>query len=208
MSPNVLLRPIVESLVFPTLAYVGGPGELAYFAQLGQLFARHGGGAPVVVPRGSLLALEAKVTRVLDKYGLQADELREGDALLSRFARDQVPDDVSGGLARWRGAVESCATELIRTSAEIDPVLKGAVAKARNSGLAALGALEKKIVRAVKRSSETTWNQIAKARVHLWPEGKPQDRILGPLQYLMRYGRGFVSMALSEIRVELDSGTS
>lgn len=208
ISPNVLLRPVVESFVFPTLAYVGGPGELAYFAQLGRLFARHGVGAPVAVPRGSLLALEAKVTRVIDKFGLQVDELRESDSLLGRFARDQVPEEASGAIGRWRVAVESCAADLTRISADIDPVLKGAVAKARNSGLAALGALEKKIVRAVKRRSETTWSQIAKARIHLWPADKPQDRILGPLQYLMRYGADFVAMARSEIRVELDSGKS
>lgn len=208
ISPNVLLRPVVESFVFPTLAYVGGPGEVAYFAQLSELFLRHGVGAPVVVPRASLLTLEAKVARVIDKFGLGIDELRESDALLSRLARDQVPDDVTRTVARWRGAAESFAAELTMTSVGIDPVLKGAVTKARNTGLAALSVLEKKIVRAVKRRSETTWRQIAKARVHLWPAGKPQDRILGPLQYLMRYGRDFVSMALGETRVELDSETS
>lgn len=208
VSPNVLLRPVVESFVFPTLAYVGGPGEMAYFGQLRHLFRRHGVGMPVVVPRGSLLVLERKVVRVIEKYGLEVDELKEGDALLSRFARDQVPDGVSGAVAGWRGAVESFAAELARTTNRIDPVLRGAVAKARNSGLAAVGALEKKIVRAVKRSSEVTWNQIAKARVNLWPGGKPQDRVLGPLQYLMRYGGDFVSMALREIRVELHSTKS
>ena len=208
VSPNVLLRPVVESFVFPTLAYVGGPGELAYFGQLGRLFRRHGVGMPVVVPRGSLLALEKKVLRVIEKHGLEIDELREGDALLSRFARDQVPESVSGAVAAWRRAVESFAAELTGTAHSIDPVLKGAVAKARNSGLAALGALEKKIVRAVKRSSAVTWSQIARAQVNLWPAGKPQDRVLGPLQYLMRYGGEFVSMALGEIRVELHSGKS
>ncbi len=208
VSPNVLLRPVVESFVFPTLAYVGGPGELAYFGQLGRLFRRHGVGMPVVVPRGSLLVLEKKVVRAIEKHGLEIDELREGNALLSRFARDQVPEGVSGAVAAWRGAVESFATELTGTVKGIDPVLEGAVTKARNSGLAALGALEKKIVRAVKRSSEVTWNQIAKAQVNLWPAGKPQDRVLGPLQYLMRYGEEFVSMALCEIRVELHSGKS
>ncbi len=208
VSPNVLLRPVVESFVFPTLAYVGGPGELAYFGQLGRLFRRHGVGMPVVAPRGSLLALEKKVVRVIDKFELEVDELREGNALLSRFARGQVPEGVTGTVSAWRGAVESFAADLTGAVDSIDPVLKAAVAKARNSGLAAVGVLEKKIVRAVKRGSEVTWNQIAKAQVNLWPAGKPQDRVLGPLQYLMRYGGDFVLMALREIRVELHSGKS
>ena len=203
VSPNVLLRPVVESSVFPTLAYVGGPGELAYFGQLARVFRLHGVGMPVVTPRGSLLVIEGKVAKVMEKFGLTIDEVREGDALLTRFAREEVPEDATGAIARWRRAVESHADELAGASAAIDPVLKGAVAKARNSGLAALGTLEKKIIRAVKRSNETTWSQIGKARVNLWPNGKPQDRVLSPLQYVMRYGPSFLAMARREIGVGL-----
>lgn len=199
VSPNVLLRPVVESFIFPTLAYVGGPGELAYFAQLSGLFKRHEVAMPVVVPRGSLLAVEKKVQRAIDKFGLDVDELREGSSLLSRFALDQLPEDLSDAVAEWRQAIESRAAQVLEASVAIDPVLKGAVAKARNSGLAALGAMEKKVARAVKRRNETTWKQVGKARTHLWPADKPQDRVLGPLQYLMRYGNNFVAMALDAL---------
>ena len=206
VSPNVLLRPVVESFVFPTLAYVGGPGELAYFAQLAGLFGRHGTGMPVAVPRASLMALETKVARVLDKFGLEVGELRDSDALLSRFAREQVPADVGRAVGRWRESVESVAAELEGIAAGIDPGLAGAVTRARNAGLSALETLEKKIVRAVRRRSETAGAQIMKASVNLWPAGKPQDRVLAPLQYLMRYGPGFTRSALREARVELDPG--
>lgn len=206
VSPNVLLRPVVESLLFPTLAYVGGPGELAYFAQLRGLFLRHGTDMPVVAPRGSLLVVESKVARVLDKFGLAADDVRDLEALLSRFARDRLPDDVRGAAGRWRGAVETVGGELADAAAAVDPALRGAVVRARNSSLSALGSLEKKIVRAVKRNAETTRAQIAKAQVNLWPEGKPQDRVLCPLQYLMKYGPEFAALALGRIRVRPDSG--
>lgn len=203
VSPNVLLRPVVESLLFPTLAYVGGPGELAYFAQLRGLFRRHGTDLPVVAPRGSLLVVESKVAKVLDKFGLGVDDVRDLEALLSRFARDRLPEDVRDAAGRWRGAVEAMGGELADAAAAVDPVLRGAVMKARNSSLAALGSLEKKIVRAVKRNAETTRVQIAKAQVNLWPEGKPQDRVLCPLQYLMKYGPEFPALALRRIPVQL-----
>ena len=204
VSPNVLLRPIVESFLFPTLAYVGGPGELAYFAQLGGLFGRHGTGMPVVAPRGSLLAVENKVHKVLEKFGLATGDVRDIEALLSRFARDKLPREVRDATVRWRGAVESMGGELADAAATVDPALRGAVMKARNTGLAALGALEKKIVRAVKRNAETTRAQIAKAHVNLWPGGKPQDRILCPLQYLMRYGPEFPALAYHHIGTRID----
>ena len=204
VSPNVLLRPVVESFLFPTLAYVGGPGELAYFAQLRGLFRRHGTEMPVVAPRGSLLVVESKVAKVLDKFGLAPDDVRDVEALLSRFARDGLPEDVRDAAGRWRGALETMSGELADAAAAVDPALRGAVVKARNSGLAALGSLEKKIVRAAKRNAETTRAQIAKAQVNLWPRGKPQDRVLCPLQYLMKYGPEFVALALGRIPVRLD----
>ncbi len=203
VSPNVLLRPVVEAAVFPSLAYVGGPGELAYYGQLHGLFARHGVCMPVPVPRASLLVVEPKVSRVMDKFGLEPDELRDQDALLSRFARDEVPPEADRALARWREAVGSIAAELAESSASIDPGLAGAVTRARNAGLAALGTLEKKIVRAVKRQGETTRSQIGKASVNLWPNAKPQDRVLTPLQFLVRYGPGFVAAALGKAGVPI-----
>lgn len=201
VSPNVLLRPVVESFLFPTLAYVGGPGELGYFGQLGGLFRRHGVGMPVVVPRASLLVVETRVARVLEKFALTPGEVREEDALLSRLARDRLPDGVTGALARWRAAVEELGGELAGAVAEVDPSLKGAVNRAGGAGLAALGALEKKIVRAARRKSDTTRARIRRARVNLWPAGKPQDRMLSPFQYLMRYGPEFPLRALKEIRL-------
>ena len=200
VSPNVLLRPVVEGFVFPTLAYVAGPGELAYFGQLRALFRRHGVGMPVVVPRASLLIVEKKVSRVLERLDVTVDDVRDGDLLQARFARDGMPDDLKDGLERWRDGLESRAREVSRASAAIDPVLQGAVTKARNSGLAALGALEKKVIRAIKRRSVTVAGQIAKAGVNLWPGGKPQDRVLSPLQYTMRYGPHFISMLRDGIR--------
>lgn len=201
VSPNVLLRPVVEGFVFPTLAYVAGPGEVAYFGQLAALFRRHGVEMPVVAPRASLLVVEKKVARVLERLDVTVDDVRDGDLLQARFARDRMPDDLKDGLTRWRKGLETRAREVSRASATVDPVLLGAVTKARNSGLAALGALEKKVVRAIKRRSETVASQIAKAGVNLWPGGKPQDRVLSPLQYTMRYGPGFVAAVGERIRV-------
>ncbi len=195
VSPNVTLRPVVEGFVFPTLAYVGGPGELAYFGQLAGVFRRHDVGMPVVTPRAALLVVERKVAKVMEKLGLGIDQVRMGEATLGQLARDSVPHDVRVSLSSWRREAAEHASALQRATGAIDPALAGAVLKARNAGLAALGTLEAKIVRAVKRQHETARNQITKARVNLWPDDTPQDRVLGPLQYLMRYGGEFLTAA-------------
>lgn len=193
VSPNVLLRPVVESCLFPTLAYVGGPGEIAYFGQLQGLFERHGAGMPVVVPRASLLVVERKVAKVMERFGLNADDLRNADHLLGSLARDEMPTGVRTAIERWRSSAETAASEVMAGVADVDPTLQRAVVSARNAGFGALAVLEKKVVRAIKRKNETAWSQISKARANLWPDGKPQERVLGPMQYLMRYGPDFVT---------------
>lgn len=199
-SANVLLRPVVESFLLPTLAYVGGPAELAYFGQLGELFRLHGLEPPVAAPRVSLLVVERKVERVLEKLGLSAAEMRDGAAMASRFAREEMPDAVREPLRGWRRAATSQAGELAAAVGALDPTLRAAVEGARNAGLSALRTLETKIARAVKRQNAIVLAQIDKARTNLWPDGKAQERVLGPLQYVMRYGPEFVRAAREAVR--------
>lgn len=199
-SPNVLLRPVVESFLLPTLAYVGGPAELAYFGQLGELFRLHGLEPPVAAPRASLLVVESKVDRVLGKFGLSVAEAKDGAAVASRLARAGMPGAASEPLLGWRKAAAAQADELAAAVGDIDPTLHGAVEGARNATLSALRALETKIARAVKRKNSTVLGQIEKAQVNLWPDGKAQERVLGPLQYAMRYGPGFVAQARDAVR--------
>ncbi len=199
-SPNVLLRPVVESFLLPTLAYVGGPAELAYFGQLGELFRLHGIEPPVAAPRVSLLVVERKVERVLEKFRLSAAEVQDGAGAASRLAREGMPGAVSEPIHGWRKAAASQADELAAAVSDIDPTLHGAVEGARNASLSALQTLETKIARAVKRKNATVLAQIEKAHVNLWPGGKAQERVLGPLQYAMRYGRGFAREAREAVR--------
>lgn len=199
-SPNVLLRPVVESFLLPTLAYVGGPAELAYFGQLGELFRVHGLAAPVAVPRASLLVVERKVERVLEKFGLSAADVKDGAAAASRLAREGMPGAVSEPLRGWRSAAASQADDLAAAVKGIDPTLRGAVEGARNASLSALRTLETKIARAVKRKNATVLAQIERAHANLWPNGKAQERVLGPFQYAMRYGPGFAEQARDAVR--------
>lgn len=200
-SPNVLLRPVAESFLLPTLAYVGGPAELAYLGQLGGLFRLHGLTPPIAVPRASLVVVERKVDRVLAKFGLSLAETRDGALLANRLARAEMPETVSESLGTWRRASEAQAAELADAVGGVDPTLQGAVQTARNTGLAALGALETKISRALKRKNATTLAQIEKARTNLWPDGQPQERVLGPLQYVARCGPEFVNAARDVVRI-------
>lgn len=193
VSPNVLLRPVVESSVFPTLAYVAGPGEMAYFAQLQPLFESLAVGMPVIHPRFSVTVLESKVGKVLEKFDLTVDELADPfHEIASRIARDEVPPDARRILGELRGAVGGRTAELQEVLMDLDPTLKGPISHARSVVFDALGDLEKKIVQAAKRENEIALQQLEKARLHLFPDEAPQERRINPFYYVFRYGDRFL----------------
>ena len=198
LSPNVLLRPVVESSLFPTLAYVGGPGEMAYFGQIRDYFRAHGMTMPVVHPRWAATPIESKVRKVLDKFGLQPDALRRPfHEVAGDVAREEVPPEVRAALGKLRGSLGGGLAELKRAVGAVDKTLAGPVQQVGSQAYAALDDLERKIVQAVKRESETALAQLEKAQVHLYPLGKPAERVQSPFYYLSRYG-GAVLDALYE----------
>ena len=193
LSPNVLLRPVVESAVFPTLAYVAGPGEQAYFAQLEPLFEVHGVGMPIIFPRLGATVVETKVGKVLDKFGLSEGDLaRPFHELAGERAREEVPVEVKKALGEFRGLVTRGVQGLAEATRVVDPTLKGPVQHVRSVAFDALGDVEKKILQAVKRENEVATKQIEKAHQHLYPDTKPQERVFNPFYYLVRYGVEFV----------------
>jgi bacillithiol biosynthesis cysteine-adding enzyme BshC len=204
LSPNVLLRPVVESHLFPTLSYVAGPGELAYFGQLKELFQAHGMRMPVVYPRHSATLVEGKIGKVLSKFHRSLDSLaRPHHELASEIALEEVPPEVRKALGEIRGNLGRGTGVLSQAAQAIDPTLKGPVTRARNTAFAAFDEVERKILQALKRENETALEQLGKAQRHLFPFGKPQERSLNPLYYLSRYGPELIHRLFEAFAVDL-----
>lgn len=203
-SPNVLLRPVVESAMFPVLAYVAGPAELSYYAQIGCLFEAHGIQMPLVFPRSSVVLLEAKNRKVLDKFELRLAELaRPLHELAGDLARKELPRDVTEALSAIRRALEEGTARLVEAVKKVDPTLKGPVVGARNESLAAFQEAERKILQGVKRQGEIALGQVAKAQAHLFPGGEPQERVLNVFYYLVRYGPELLPAVAERLEIEL-----
>ncbi len=206
LSPNVLFRPVVESAVFPTLAYVGGPGEIAYFAQVRGYFEAHGIEMPIVFPRWSATVVESKIRKVLDKFHMELSRLaRPFHEVASEIAREEVPDDVRAAIGKLRGALGTGVSELQSAAAAVDPTLKGSVQHFRSQAFATLEDVEKKVTAAVRRESEITLAQLEKAQLHLYPLGKPAERVQSPLYFLTRYGGAFLDRVYEAFAVSFES---
>ncbi len=190
-SAAVLLRPLVQDALLPTAAYVAGPSELAYHAQMGALYELHGIPRPLVLPRHLVSILHRPALRVLDEDGIGFDELSHADeAALNRRSGDPRSD---AALASARAANEERLAAVEAALGALDPSLAGAVARARGKVLGILGDLEGKALRAAKRRDQERRRRFLRARNALFPGGAPQERRLGPLVFAGRYGPGFAS---------------
>ena len=194
LSPNVLLRPVIESALLPTVAYAGGPGELRYLPLTEPLYDLMGVHRQSPLPRWSGMLVEPRVERALEKFGATLDELLvPGSALEARLARSQLPEDALASLEDLRQAIDRAYGRLGTAATAIDPTLERTVQGARQQSLAAAGDLEKKLLNHLKKRAESELAQVARARTAVMPGGKPQERVLGVPGFLARYGRAFLA---------------
>jgi uncharacterized protein YllA (UPF0747 family) len=192
-SPNVLLRPVVEAAILPTLAYVAGPGELGYLAQADPVYRALGVEPQARVPRWSGRVLEARVQRTLQKFNVPAARLApDQDGLEADLARSELPAEARDSLAALREGIEREYQRLLGPATAIDPTLKKPVESTRNSALVGVADIEKRLIAHLKRQNEVVGGQLARLRNALYPLGRPQERVLGVASFLVRYGDAFV----------------
>jgi bacillithiol biosynthesis cysteine-adding enzyme BshC len=189
LSPNVLLRPAVESALLPTVAYLAGPGELRYLALTPPVYERMRIHRQLALPRWSGILVEPRVDRVLQKFNVDLEDLLEPPGPLeARLVRSQLPAEATRAIAELHDAIESRYDMLGASAIEIDPTLERPVQGAKNQALGGLDDIERKLVQHLKRRQETELGQIAKARALVLPDNKPQERVLTVAPFLARHG--------------------
>ena len=197
LSAAVLLRPLVQDFLLPTAIYVGGPSEIAYHAQMGDLYGLHRIARPFVIPRHQVAILTKSQLRVLNQDGIGFDELSAGDeAALNRRAADPA---ARRAFAKANEVVDSSLEDVEQAAGAVDQSLTAAVRRARGKVHAILTDLEAKSVRAAKRRDEERRQRFLRARNALFPGGTPQERRLSPLVFANRHGPRFGAWLLAAL---------
>jgi len=196
LSANVLLRPAVEAALLPTLAYVAGPGELAYHPQTEPVYEMLGVVAQPYVPRWSARVIETRVRKTMDRYDLTPEDFAAPEGQLeARLVRDSMPQAASDALARLRETVDEQFATLVQSAGSIDPTLEKPIEHTRNQMAGGLDHVEKRLVSRLKQQNEVLVRQLANARNAVFPNGRPQERVFNVLQYLVKYGPDFLQQA-------------
>jgi bacillithiol biosynthesis cysteine-adding enzyme BshC len=202
-SPNVLLRPVVQDALFPTICYVAGPNELSYIGQLRGVYERFGVPMPLVYPRASATLVDSGAFRFLTKYQIPLESLQpQDDSALNALVKAQIPPIVDESYSAVLSAVESTMGALIGAVPAIDPTLEGAAKSTLGRIQHDLGALHGKIVQAAKRRDDTLKRQFARTRALVFPAGQPQERTIGFVSFLNQYGPALVDRLMAELSLD------
>jgi bacillithiol biosynthesis cysteine-adding enzyme BshC len=198
LGPNVLLRPIVERSIIPTVAYIGGPAEVAYFAQVSAVADAMNTVRPVVIPRWSGMVVEPRIERILERYDLSVEDFRDPHAAETRMARESLPADLVNRIHDLKNTVDAAVAEL--SSAPGADIVAPAVIEGLKRNIAhRVDRHERRFTAAVKRDGNEALREIAVARGALFPDGAPQERALNFIPLLARYGDEVISSAMLEI---------
>ena len=203
-SPNVLLRPIVQDTLFPTICYVAGPSELAYLGQLREVYAEFGLPMPLVQPRSSATIVDSATARFLTKYHVPFEDLQPQDeAALNRLLQSQLPPTVESSVANAAAAIQRSMEEVEDAVASVDPTLGGAAKTTRGKMEHELKALHGKVIQAAKRRDDTLRRQFMRAQAQTFPQGHPQERALAVVFFLNLYGPALIDRLVQELPTEL-----
>jgi bacillithiol synthase len=203
ISPNVALRPICQDTLLPTLAYVGGPSEIAYFAQLKPVYSHFGMTMPIIYPRASVTIYEQKFERILEKYQLELLEFFGDSERVSRKVVELISEvkiaEMFDDAAR---RTNELMAEMKYGLNYIDSTLMGPLETTRSKMESHLLVLKEKVVEAQERKHEIALRQVRKVAQSLMPNATLQERVVNFTYFMNKYGLDFMKRLTQEVEID------
>ena len=201
-SPNVLLRPICQDYILSTAFYVGGPSEIAYFAQVMPLYEFFNVEAPFIYPRSSVTIIEKNITSLLEKYVLNIqDVFRNPEELKQKVINSISETTLDDIFTETSNTIETAFDHLKEKLFDFDKTLSDASSKYKQKVSQYLNEFKLKSIEAQKRKHETTLRQIDKIINITYPHSTLQEREINFIYFMNKYGEGFLDQIFDELAI-------
>lgn len=200
-SANVLLRPVLQDYLLPTLAYTGGSSEVAYFAQAAVVYEKLLGHVTPIIPRFSATLVEPKADRLLERYGLNLPDLFH-DHLREKLAQRTLPDELQSAFESANARLEKSLSAIRDALAKLDPTLVEASNRAGSKMQHQLEHLRASAARAELRQTELLSRHADVITSMLYPNKSLQERELGGVYFLAKYGIDLLQQIYSAIHTD------
>jgi bacillithiol synthase len=189
-SPNVLLRPVIEDYLLPTLCYTGGAAETAYFAQAGAVYELLLGRVTPIVPRYSATVVEPKTQRLLEKHGVTvADVFAGSEALRQKIAAKNVPEDLQSAFEVTRKSLDANLANIKEKLRALDRTLVDAAETSASKIQHQFEKLYSQAARAEAQKGALVTRHAENLSQALYPDKGLQERGIGGIYFVARYGR-------------------
>jgi len=203
ISPNALLRPVWQDYLLPTVAYIGGPAELAYLAQSQVIYDRLLGRMPVAAARAGFTLLDSRAAKLLKRYGLTlTDTLAPEESLKEKIAHTLIPQSLA---KRFDETSSEIGRQVELLSAEVenlDPTLGASMAKSRAKILYQIEKLRKKTGRETLRRDARASEDARYLGALLYPHRHPQERFYSLLPFLAQHGLDLIDRLYGAVQVD------
>ncbi|MDB5226823.1 MAG: bshC [Bacteroidota bacterium] len=199
-SPNVILRPLFQQKILPSLAYIGGAGELCYWLQLKTVFDFYEINFPQLLLRNSAMLVNENLSRKIEKMGFSVmDFFKETEQLKKDFISKNTEQDID--LSGLKKNIETEFSKLQDIVKSVDASLIQAVGAEMQKSLQSIEGIEKRILKSLKQRNETELNQIEKIKNLLFPENSMQERTDNFSTYYAKYGQQFIDDLITNFDV-------
>lgn len=203
LSPNALLRPVVQDSILPTAACIMGPAEAAYLAQSEVLYHTILGRMPVVTPRTGFTILDQHSDKIMSRYSLSLSDFYQGeDVLRERIASKLVPPSLSTSLGETGKAVDHSIERLRAGLLAFDPTLAAALDRSKRKIHYQISKIEGKAGREAMRRNERAMRDAASLYGLIFPERHLQERIYSILPFLAKHGLDLVDHLYQAIELD------
>lgn len=202
-SPNVFLRPVLQNQLLPDFAYIAGPGEISYYAQMKEFYFGFDQKMPLIMPRFSATLVESGIDRIFEKLPFEfADYNDRIEDLESRFIEKTDSPDIESIFDEWKKRIEEVSEDRVGEIKEIDPTLEGSSEKAIATFFTELDKLKGKVYRSVKGQEKTQLKRIRKIKANLFPNGNLQEREAASIYFMNKYGLDIWDNLLDSLKNE------
>jgi bacillithiol biosynthesis cysteine-adding enzyme BshC len=189
VSPNALLRPVMQDYLLPTVAYIGGPGELAYFAQSEVLYDQLLGRMPVMMTRSGFTILDPRSAKLLDRFHLTvAQTFVTQEALHTKIAQELVPAELEQSIATTAADVNRKVAALKTQLEAFDPTLAAALGKSSAKIAYQMEKIRRKTEREALRRDQRAQSDAQHIAARLYPHRHLQERFYSILPFLAQHG--------------------
>jgi bacillithiol biosynthesis cysteine-adding enzyme BshC len=203
LSPNAILRPVIQDFMIPTVAYIGGPAEIAYFAQSEVLYRALLGRMPVALPRTGYTILDSRSARLLDRYQLWLPDFFHGETpLKERLASRLIPPALADTARSTTTTVENAVARLRAHLISFDPTLAQALDRSARKIHYQIEKMERKTAREVMRRDDRAARDADSLVGLIFPERHLQERLYSILPFLAKHGLDLPSDIYDSIELE------